>query len=245
MSLLPHDASFEELVQDCFLAFRGSGLMLSPLDLQLVSTWRASGVPFEVVARGIRKAAEKALWDARPGEPALRSLRACRRTVDAEIEKHRSRTLGRGADGDSASGGGDGGDNDGEGRMNAQGERLSALEAPEPARRTLTEERHARLRSALKKAAREQPLLTVSVGRLLDGLLALPPADVAEASAREERVMVALLRGLAFAERIKILREARAQAGDSLPLSGWARRQSRRFHNSAVLRKTFSLPLFW
>jgi hypothetical protein len=34
MSLLPDEATFEELVQECFLAHRGAGLMLSPLDLE-------------------------------------------------------------------------------------------------------------------------------------------------------------------------------------------------------------------
>ena len=57
MSYLPEGASFEELVQDYFVAFRGSGLMLSPLDGELASTWAQVGVPFEVVARGIRRAA--------------------------------------------------------------------------------------------------------------------------------------------------------------------------------------------
>lgn len=94
MSHLPEGASFEELVQDCFVAFRGSGLMLSPLDGELVSAWAAQGVPFEVVARGIRGAAEAALWDARPGEPALRSVRACRRKVEAEIRKYLDRAAG-------------------------------------------------------------------------------------------------------------------------------------------------------
>ena len=39
MSYLPAGASFEELVQDYFVAFRGSGLMLSPLDGALASQW--------------------------------------------------------------------------------------------------------------------------------------------------------------------------------------------------------------
>ena len=82
MSLLPATASFEELVQDCFLSHRGAGLMLSALDAELVGLWAREEVPFEVVARGIRRAAEKALWDARPGEPVLRSLRACKREVE-------------------------------------------------------------------------------------------------------------------------------------------------------------------
>ena len=77
MSLLPEAASFHELVQDCFLAFRGAGLMLSPLDAELIDAWAADGVPVEVVARGIRRAAEAALFDARAGTPALRSLRSC------------------------------------------------------------------------------------------------------------------------------------------------------------------------
>ena len=37
MSLLPEGASFEELVQDYFLAVRGAGLMLSALDAELLS----------------------------------------------------------------------------------------------------------------------------------------------------------------------------------------------------------------
>jgi hypothetical protein len=94
MSLLPKEASFEELVQDVFLAFRGAGLMLSPLDAELVSSWAESGVPFEVVAWGIRRAAEKAGWDARPGDQALRSVRRCRRDVDAEIRKYLDRSAG-------------------------------------------------------------------------------------------------------------------------------------------------------
>lgn len=39
MSLLPESASFEELVQDYFLAVRGAGLMLSALDTELLTTW--------------------------------------------------------------------------------------------------------------------------------------------------------------------------------------------------------------
>jgi hypothetical protein len=226
MSLLPQDASFEELVQDCFLAFRGSGLMLSPLDLQLVTEWREAGVPFEVVARGIRKAAEKAVWDARPGEPALRSLRACRRQVEAEIEKHKARAVGG---------------RDGEG----DGAPVDPEQPHPPPRRSLVEERHARLKSAVKKMAKEHAAFAATVERLLGGLLAEPPVDLSAAGAVEERVMAALLRGLPYESRLRILRDAKAQVGDASPLSGRARKLSRRFHNSAALRKAFSLPSFW
>ena len=51
MSLLPHDASFHERVADLFTAFRGRGVSLSALDVELVDVWAKSGAPFEVVAR--------------------------------------------------------------------------------------------------------------------------------------------------------------------------------------------------
>ena len=96
MSLLPEGASFEELVQDYFLAVRGEGLMLSALDAELLTSWAQEGVPFEVIARGITRSAEKALWDSRPGEPVLRTLRACKRQVESEIKKYRDRSAGGG-----------------------------------------------------------------------------------------------------------------------------------------------------
>lgn len=88
MSLLPDGASLEEWVQDCFLAYRGRGVTLSALDAEVLSRWAQSGTPFDVIARGIRRAAEKAAWHAAPGEPVLRSLRACRRDVESEIRRH-------------------------------------------------------------------------------------------------------------------------------------------------------------
>src|SRR5688500_9914740 len=100
MGLLPQTASFEELVTDYFALVRGSGLMLSPLDRELLSAWSAVGVPFEVVARGIRMAAERAAFDARAGtcgQAALRSLRACKREVEREIRKHLDRSAGAGS----------------------------------------------------------------------------------------------------------------------------------------------------
>jgi hypothetical protein len=95
MSLLPDSATFHERVQDCFVAYRGHGVSLSAVDLDILDAWAEAEVPFEVVARGLRKAAEAALWDAAEGEGRLRSLRACRRQVDAEIGKYVSRTAGR------------------------------------------------------------------------------------------------------------------------------------------------------
>jgi hypothetical protein len=87
MSLLPADASFEERVQDVFTAYRGRGVALSPLDTELAYQWSQAQVPFEVIARGLRKAAERTLYDSIPGEEGLRSLVAARREVDRELKK--------------------------------------------------------------------------------------------------------------------------------------------------------------
>lgn len=103
MGLLPEQASFEELVADAFTAFRGSGVMLSPLDAELVTDWSSRRIPFDVVVRGLQRAAEKHLWDARPGEPAVKSLRACRRDVEAEIARYLRASAGRGLEEDRAS----------------------------------------------------------------------------------------------------------------------------------------------
>jgi hypothetical protein len=94
MSLLPHSASFEERVQDCFTAYRGRGVELSALDAELAEAWAQTGAPFEVIARGLRKAAEQAGWDAVASEGGLRSLRACRRAVEVEIAKWTRSTVG-------------------------------------------------------------------------------------------------------------------------------------------------------
>ena len=95
MSLIPDNATFHERVQDCFVAYRGRGVSLSSTDFDLVDAWFATGVPFEVVARGIRKAAEDALWDAPNGEPSLRFLSWCKRAVNGEIDKYVKRAAGQ------------------------------------------------------------------------------------------------------------------------------------------------------
>ena len=98
MSLLPDSATFHERVQDCFVAYRGHGVSLSSVDLEILDRWVESAVPFEVIARGLRKAAEAVLWDAAEGEGKLRSLKACRRDVESEISKYVQRTAGRTAE---------------------------------------------------------------------------------------------------------------------------------------------------
>jgi hypothetical protein len=182
MSLLPEGASFEELVQDYFLAVRGAGLMLSALDSELLTSWAREGVPFEVVARGIARSAEKALWDARPGEPVLRSLRSCQRSVEAEIKKYRQRSAGEGE----------------------SPRRRRAL--------TWEETRHARLRASLERLGERRPELMPRVGQLLETVLVTSPEEPAQLDAQEGFVFLALLRALPFLERLELWREASSAA---------------------------------
>src|SRR5688572_9410019 len=179
MSLLPESASFAELVQDYFLAMRGSGLMLSALDTELLTSWAEQGVPFEVVARGISRSVEKALLDARPGEPVLRSLRACRRQVESEIKKFRELAAV-----------------------------ASAPEAPAKKKRARTweETRHTRLCAALVDLAGRDETLAPRVRRLMATVLSQVPAEPAAMDAQEALAFLALLRALPFAERRAVWR---------------------------------------
>ena len=213
MSLLPETASFEELVQDYFLAMRGSGLMLSALDVELLTSWAEQGVPFEVVARGIARSAEKALWDARPGEPVLRSLRACRKQVEAEIKKHRERTAGAGV----------------------ESSRRTART------RSWEELRHAQLQASLERLAEREPALAPRVHRLLEAVLHEVPTEFARMEALETLVGLVLLRALPFSERRELWRMARGEGTDQQYMSFRARRLARRFRLLAVVRRRLGL----
>lgn len=220
MSLLPEGASFEERVQDCFLTYRGAGLMLSPLDVQLVMEWADVGVPFEVVARGIRKAAERVMWDVRPGEPALRSLRACRRDVETEIKKWRARAVGQGTEPGVAGGGA----------------------AP---KRSFEEERHHKAKAALAKLSRERAELAAICGHLVERVLVAPTTDLEECDRREELICAVLLRALPWEERRRLYAESAALVGDARLSTPHGRKLSRRFHQHVLLRRAIGLPTFW
>ena len=213
MSLLPESASFEELVQDYFLAIRGSGLMLSALDVELLTSWAEQGVPFEVVARGIARSAEKAMWDARPGEPVLRSLRACRKQVEAEIKKHRERTAGAGTE---------------------STRRTARM-------RSWEEQRHAQLQASLERLAEREPALAPRVHRLLEVVLREVPTEFAKMETLETLVGLMLLRALPFSERRELWRTARGEDMDQQYMSFRARRLARRFRLLAVVRRRLGL----
>lgn len=141
MSLLPDDATFHEQVQECFVAYRGRGVSLSGADLEVLDAWAEAGVPVEIVARGIRKAAEAALWDAPEGDGQLRSLRACKRAVDMEIAKYLKRTAGK----------------------------TEPAESAEP-EVPFHLARHQKLRAALKKMAKTHDAIAPAVQKLISAL---------------------------------------------------------------------------
>jgi len=95
VSHLPSEAlSYETVIAEYFLGLRGAGLMLSPLDVELVRRWERRGIPVAVVCRGLRQGLESALRDRPPGNPAPRTLRAYRLAVEDEWGAYRGGRVG-------------------------------------------------------------------------------------------------------------------------------------------------------
>jgi hypothetical protein len=92
VSDLPSSAlGYGAVVAEYFLALRGAGLLLSPLDEELVAEWERRGIPVAVVCRGIRAALEQL---ASEGARRPRSLRAVRFAVDDAWRAYRSGRVG-------------------------------------------------------------------------------------------------------------------------------------------------------
>ena len=212
MSLLPSTSSFHERVQDCFAAYRGRGVMLSALDVELLEAWAGKEVPFEVVARGIRQAAEAALFDAVDPEAGLRSLAACRKKVEAEIKKYLARSP-----------------------QVAEADAEAVTVAP-----PLHLARHKKLKAMLKKISREVPALEVTATRLAQRLP--EPTDYPASARQEDLALMSLLRALAPEERRPLLHQARSLVQKAGALTLGARRESTRFHRAALLKKALGLP---
>lgn len=92
MSDLPAAAlDYPAVVAEYFLGLRGSGLMLSPLDQELVADWERRGIPVAIVCRGLRRGLED-LAERRAGPP--RSMRALRFAVEDEWHAYRDARVG-------------------------------------------------------------------------------------------------------------------------------------------------------
>ena len=97
MSLIPSgELSYAALVAEFFLQLRGTGLLLSPLDQELVAEWERRGVPASVVCRGMRRGWDELAQDRPQGAAPPRSLRALRGFVEEEWRAYRDGRVGDG-----------------------------------------------------------------------------------------------------------------------------------------------------
>jgi hypothetical protein len=93
VSDLPSSAlDYAAVVSEYFLGVRGAGLMLSPLDEEIVAGWERRGIPVAVVCRGLRCGLEQ-LLERGPARPP-RSLRALRLAVEDEWRAYQSGRVG-------------------------------------------------------------------------------------------------------------------------------------------------------
>jgi len=95
MSDLPQDAlSYQAVVAEYFLGLRGAGLMVSPLDQELVEGWERRGLPVAVVCRGLRRGLEELVEQRPPGATLPRSIRALRFAVEDEWHAYQRQRVG-------------------------------------------------------------------------------------------------------------------------------------------------------
>jgi hypothetical protein len=92
--LAPGDLSYQLVVAEYFLGLSGKGLMISPLDQELIADWEQRGLPVPVVLRGLRNGMGDFLQRRAPGASAPRSLRALRFAVEDEWRAFTSRAVG-------------------------------------------------------------------------------------------------------------------------------------------------------
>ena len=90
----PEEVTFLRVVEQTFLALKGSGLMLSPRDVERVLAWEGMGAPAHVVCTAIVDAFSS--HQRAHGEDATppRSLAYCAPAVDDAIAAWRKRMVG-------------------------------------------------------------------------------------------------------------------------------------------------------
>jgi len=92
VSDLPQGAlDYQAVIGEYFLGLRGAGLMLSPLDQELLADWERRGLPVAVVCRGLRRGLED-LAERRAGSP--RSIRVLRFAVEDEWRAYQHGRVG-------------------------------------------------------------------------------------------------------------------------------------------------------
>ncbi len=222
MSLLPEEATYLEHVQAYFLAFRGDGVSLSPLDAELLADWRARGVPYPVVCRGIRKTAESHLYNR---GSRLRTLRSCRLAVEREFLRWEGRSAGP-----------------------APQTHADAPSEPEAPTESFAVRRVKKARAELRKALRAGPSEAARLA--LEAASKALAADVDDPrkvsvliARAEDLLALVYLHRLPLAVRLGLLREARSLAGPRpARASPRARKDALRAHRVALARAHGALP---
>jgi len=98
VSQIPSEAlTYRAIVSEYFLHLRGAGLLLSPLDDELVAEWERRGLPVAVVCRGLGRGFEEMARERASGAGPLRSLRAVRGYVEEEWRAYKHGRVGEGA----------------------------------------------------------------------------------------------------------------------------------------------------
>lgn len=222
MSLLPADANYLEHVQAFFLAFRGDGLALSPLDAQLLMEWYQRGIPYLVLCQAIRKSAETVMYHQKAGA-RLRTLRSCRSAVEREYRRWQGISAAP----------------------------SSAVNADLPSQQTAGEsfalKRLKKAKAALSKALANSTLAPYRQAlecaqQVLKNESRLP-SEVFQMIVRAENTLAIMyVRSLPYGQRCALLREARQQAG---PCPEWAspkaRKDALRAHLLALARSVGQL----
>jgi len=98
VSQIPSEAlSYRTVIAEYFLHLRGAGLLLSPLDDELVAEWERRGLPAPVVCRGLGRGFEEIAKERLPGAGPPRSLRAVRGYVEEEWRAYKQGRVGEGS----------------------------------------------------------------------------------------------------------------------------------------------------
>jgi hypothetical protein len=212
MSDLP-EASLDSqaVVSEYFLTLRGGGLMLSPLDQDLVAEWERRGVPVAVVCRGLRSGSEDRA-ERREGPP--RSIRALRLAVEDAWRAYQHDRVGDAPPPPAESG---------------------AAEARLARARALVEEAGRSARATLRDGYRSAWLALAAAGAGAGS-----PLEQAEAAlaAADERILEAWLAALPRPERAALGRRIRHLAGPRAGASRRAYRDGLRAHLADLARES-------
>src|SRR5688572_26544041 len=79
-------------IEEAFVRRRGKHLLLSPLDWDLMQTWKGLNIPLHVVLRGIEKAFDS--FESKPRNRSAKSLYCCQEEVEAQFAEWHASQLG-------------------------------------------------------------------------------------------------------------------------------------------------------